>query len=203
MNPLLTIAIPTIEQRKEIFNELYNELKRQITPYGEQIEIIYICDNKEITIGQKRQLLNELAKGKYIVQWDDDDWIHPQGIKLIMEHINEEYDVISYDYSCNIPLNHVTSYPRKVSIKYNNKLDKENKIFYVTPDPKNPIRRDILNKIKFQDTSWSEEYFFKLELIKHIKSEYKINEDIYQILNRSNEKYDFNTRYNLKPNKLL
>ena len=205
MNPLLTIAIPTIISREIVFNELYNELKKQCEPYGEQIEIIYICDNKEMTIGQKRQLLNELAKGKYVVQWDDDDWINPNGIDLIMGGIHMDADVISYNYSCDIilPIEHNSIYPRKVSIKYNNRFDNNEKILYVTPDPKNPIKKEILNKVKFQDASWSEEYFFKLEVLPYLKTEYKIEEDIYQILNRSGEEYDFNKRYNLKPNKII
>lgn len=202
---LLTIAIPTIKQRKKIFDELYMEFVRQTKLYGEQIEIIYLCDNKEMTIGAKRQKLNDTAKGKYVVQWDDDDWIHPNGIDMIMEGISSNSDVISYNYSCDIklPIEHNSVYPRKVSIGYNNSFNNLDKLLYMTPDPKNPIKREILHKIKFQDTSWSEEYYFKLELMKYLKTEYKINEDIYQILNRSGEPYDFNVRYNLTPNKLM
>ena len=203
MEPLLTIAIPTVENRKLVFDELYNELKRQSEPYGDMIEIIYLCDDKKITIGHKRQLLNEMAKGKYVVQWDDDDWIHPNGIEMIMKGIESDADVISYNYSCDIPLDDKSSYPRKVSIKHSNIGDFENKVLYVTPDPKNPIKREILNKIKFQDVSHSEEYYFKWDLRLYLLTEYKIEEDIYQILNRSGESYDFEKRYNLKPKKLI
>jgi glycosyltransferase involved in cell wall biosynthesis len=203
MEILLTIAIPTVDNRKDVFNELYNELKRQCEPYGEQIEIIFLCDDKKITIGHKRQLLNEMAKGKYVVQWDDDDWIHPNGIDMIMEGIKSDVDVISYNYSCDIPLDDKVGFSRKVSIKNKNVVDFENKILNVTPDPKNPIKREIVNKIKFDDVSHSEEYLFKIDVGAHLKTEYKIEEDIYQILNRSGESYDFKTRYNLKPKKLM
>ena len=203
MEILLTIAIPTVEQRIEIFNELYNELKRQTEPYGEQIEIIFLRDNKEMTIGHKRQLLNEMAKGKYVVQWDDDDWIHPNGIDMIMEGIKSDADVISYNYSCDIPLDDKSKYPRKVSIEHQNFHNTETNLLMVTPDPKNPIKREIVNKVKFDDVSHSEEYFFKLDVRKYLKTEYKIDEDVYQILNRSGESYDFQKRYNLKPKRLM
>ena len=102
MEILLTIAIPTVENRVNIFNELYNELKKQSEPFGDNIEIIYFRDNKEMTIGEKRTKLNKIAKGKYVVHWDDDDWIHPNGIEMIMKGIESDTDVISYNYSCII-----------------------------------------------------------------------------------------------------
>ena len=199
MEILLTIGIPTIEHRIEIFNELYNELKRQSEPYGEQIEIIYIRDNKEMTIGEKRTKLNHIAKGKYVVHWDDDDWIHPNGIDMIMKGIKSNADVISYNYSCDIGFdrNDPSEYQRKVSIKYINEWKKEEKTLYVTPDPKNPIKREIVLKVPFRNTSFSEEFYWKFDVLPYLKTEYKINADIYQILNRSGESYDLSERYNL------
>jgi hypothetical protein len=122
---------------------------------------------------------------------------------MIMEGIKSDVDVISYNYSCDIPLDDKVGFSRKVSIKNKNVVDFENKILNVTPDPKNPIKREIVNKIKFDDVSHSEEYLFKIDVGAHLKTEYKIEEDIYQILNRSGESYDFKTRYNLKPKKLM
>ena len=158
MEILLTIAIPTIEERNKCFNQLYDELIKQSEPYGNSIEIIYLCDNREMTIGQKRQMLNNTAKGKYVVHWDDDDWICEGGIDLIMNGIKTNQDVISYDYSANIDVDNITNRNRKISINYKNELIGD--VLYLTPDCKNPIKRDIIHKIKFKDTNWSEEYFF-------------------------------------------
>jgi glycosyltransferase involved in cell wall biosynthesis len=201
MEILLTIAIPTIEQRTDCFNELYNELKKQSESFGNLIEIVYICDNKEMTIGAKRQKLVDMSKGKYIVMWDDDDWIHPNGIEMIMEGLKSDADVISYNYSANIGIDDKTNYDRKVSIEYTNQLI--DNVLYVKPDCKNPIKKELINKVKFRDTSWSEEFFFKMDLFPYLKTEYKIEEDIYQILNRSGEDFDNQRRYNLKTTKLI
>ena len=201
MEILLTIGIPTIEQRKECFNQLYAELKKQSEPFGNLIEIVYICDNKEMTIGAKRQKLVDISKGKYIVMWDDDDWIHPHGIELIMEGLKSDADVISYNYSTDIPVDNVTNCNRKISIKYTNELI--DGVLFVKPDCKNPIKRELINKVKFRDTSWSEEFFFKMDLAPYLKTEYKIDEDIYQILNRSGEDFNYQRRYNLKTTKLI
>ena len=103
MNILLTIAIPTIQSRKDCFNKLLKEFKKQSEPYGDQIEIISLCDNKEMPIGEKRNRLNSMANGKYVVQWDDDDWISEDGIELIMEGIKMDVDCITYDAPCIKP----------------------------------------------------------------------------------------------------
>lgn len=201
MEILLTIAIPTIEQRIGCFNELHNELKKQSEPFGSLIEIIYISDNKEMTIGAKRQKLVDMSNGKYVVMWDDDDWIHPNGINLIMDALKSDADVISYNYSADIGIDEDTNCNRKISIEYNNELI--DNILYVKPDCKNPIKRELVNKVKFRDISWSEEFFFKMDLSPYLKTEYKIDENIYQILNRSGEDFNYQQRYNLKTTKLL
>jgi len=203
MEILLTIAIPTIEQRKDCFIELYNEIKRQCEPFGDLIEIIYLCDNKEITIGAKRQKLNNIAKGKYIVQWDDDDWIHPHGIDIIMKALPSNADVISYNYSCNVPLTDYTSFPRNISINNKGFVDNKNKILYTIPDCKNPIKKEIIEKVIFNDINFGEDFYYKLDLVPHLKIEYKIDEHVYQIMNRSNELFKLDIRHNLIRNKLI
>jgi len=201
MEILLTIAIPTIEERKDCFNELYNELKKQSEPFGNLIEIIYLRDNRQLTIGAKRQKLVDMSKGKYVVMWDDDDWIHPSGIEMIMKGIESDADVISYNYSADIGIDEETNCDRKISIEYTNKLI--DNILYVKPDCKNPTKRELINKIKFRDISWSEEFFFKMDLAPYLKTEFKIEENIYQILNRSGEDFNYARRYNLKTTKLI
>ena len=107
MQPSLTIAIPTIERRLNVFNQLYNELKKQSEPYGDEIEILYLCDNMEMPLGEKRQKLNEMSKGKYVVQWDDDDWIVEGGIDLIMDAIKNNYLINNPNKPVIFPVNKI------------------------------------------------------------------------------------------------
>ena len=118
---------------------------------------------------------------------------------MIMKGIESNADVISYNYSCDIGFDRMvdSEFPRKVSIKYINEWRKEEKTLYVTPDPKNPIKREIVLKVPFRNTSFSEEFFWKFDVLPYLKTEYKIDADIYQILNRSGESYDLSERYNL------
>ena len=207
MEILLTIAIPTIEKRKILFNELYNELKKQSEPYGDRIEIISLCDNGEMSIGNKRNKLNELSKGKYVVQWDDDDWIMDGGIDLIMEGIKTDVDVISFNQWCDIEqwgkLKHFHKY---CSIRFappNNKIDYENAIMNFTPDQKNVIKTNIAKQVKFYDLNHAEDSYYMRDILPLLKTEHNIDKFIYLYLNRGNETMEPLERYKIKKSSKL
>lgn len=44
--------------------------------------IVYVYSKERIKLGKKRNMLNELAKGEYIVAMDDDDYYPPEKIKF-------------------------------------------------------------------------------------------------------------------------
>lgn len=90
----LAILIATIEDRKEQFKELKLKLDSQIND-GEII-LVFDCDNKEKSIGKKRQNLLEFAKGmgcEWIVFFDDDDLPSENYIQLILDTINSNPDI--------------------------------------------------------------------------------------------------------------
>ena len=169
MEILLTIAIPTINRRKLLFDELYNELKRQSEPYGNQIEIISVTDDEKITIGEKRNQLNELAQGKYIVQWDDDDWICEGGIDMIMEGIKTDSDVITYNHYSNIEewgeLKHFHKYCTLAYTPPNGTIDYENAIMKYTPDQKCVIKSEIAKRIKFYHMTHGEDSYYMRDIL--------------------------------------
>lgn len=207
MEILLTIAIPTIEKRKIIFNELHDELKKQSLPYGDLIEIIYLRDNGEMSIGNKRNELNNLSNGKYVIQWDDDDWIMEGGIDLIMEGIKSDVDVVSFNQWCDIEQWGKLRYFHKYcSLKYtppNNKIDYENAIINFTPDQKNAIKTKIAKQIKFYDLNHAEDSYYMRDILPLLKTEHYINEFIYLYLNRGNETMNPLERYKIKKSSKL
>jgi glycosyltransferase involved in cell wall biosynthesis len=95
-NPLLTVAIPTIVDREAQFKVLVEKL--QVMAEGYPVEIIFCRDNKEMTIGAKRQLLLEKANGKWITMLDDDDMYHEKYFKSVMPVLQEHQkpDVVTY-----------------------------------------------------------------------------------------------------------
>jgi len=70
-----SILIPTLIERTEKFNRLItsiNEKYKRICP-DLKIEFCISCDNREKSVGAKRQELLKAAKGKYMSFVDDDD----------------------------------------------------------------------------------------------------------------------------------
>ena len=206
MEILLTIAIPTLENRKGVFEELYQELKKQSEPYGEQIEIISESDDGTLTIGGKRNLLNQKAKGKYIVQWDDDDWIHPNGIDMIMEGIKTDVDVVTFNNYTDIKQwGKHQHFHKFISLKNNPaRTDYEKSEIYCPPDQKSVLKTEIVRNIKFWNMNHAEDWYYMIDINPYLKTEHKIEEFIYLYMNRTNQTMDPNKRYKLeKSSKLI
>jgi glycosyltransferase involved in cell wall biosynthesis len=72
---LLSILIPTLESRKEEFHRLYEKLSNQIigNSLADEVEILYLLDNREYSLGFKRNRLIEKAIGRFVAFIDDDD----------------------------------------------------------------------------------------------------------------------------------
>jgi hypothetical protein len=114
--PLLSILIPTVVGRERQWNELHEIIfaqvkvttgfmcsdDRRFTGGGAgEVELLTCKDNKEITIGEKRELLYHRANGLYSFQIDDDDSIAPDAIKLILEAITQLPDCITFQEHIN------------------------------------------------------------------------------------------------------
>ena len=83
----LSILIPTVTERQSRFNLLYINLLQQ--SIGKPVEVLYLSDNKELPIGTKRQRLLEMAQGRFIVFFDDDDTPSPNYVDLILKAIQD------------------------------------------------------------------------------------------------------------------
>jgi glycosyltransferase involved in cell wall biosynthesis len=91
----LSILICTLPSRLPRLATLLDNLTKQ-TKGRKDVEIIYLGDNKSITVGQKRNTLLAMARGKYVTFIDDDDRIHPQYTALILQAIEQQPDVINF-----------------------------------------------------------------------------------------------------------
>jgi len=92
----LSILIASIEQRKLEFEVLMQELNFQVHSLedGSLVEIIFDIDNKQKSIGKKRQDLLNRSTGEYIVFIDDDDMPSPFYIRDVLHCIKAEPDCI-------------------------------------------------------------------------------------------------------------
>ncbi len=101
----LSILVPSIEERRGNFlKRILGELDRQMAPYREEVEVLTLVDNREASIGSKRNQLLKMASGEFLVFIDDDDRIAPEYLDEIMAVIrnSDKLDCIVYDCICEI-----------------------------------------------------------------------------------------------------
>lgn len=168
------ILIATVNERQHLFMMLIHELTKQINSAGLANDIILIskCDNKEMSIGKKRQLLLEEAKKEnceYVNFFDDDDFPN-------YNYISDIYDVIKDSkVDCvGILINMTTNGMRPQvcchSLKYEKikswgvgkNIDGYNYVRNVTHF--NPVKLEHALKVGFEDKRFGEDepYAYKL-----------------------------------------
>lgn len=172
----LSILIGTIESRSEQFSSLLMYLNNQKT---KDVEILSLCDNKEISIGAKRQHLLEMAKGDYVSFIDDDDWCSHNYVSNILEAIKTKPDCIGFLINCK----GTPGVTASASNKWDAWGDKVGGFDYVrTIYHKNPVKRSIALQIGYKDLRFAEDHDYSLRLKQSglLKTEEFINEVMYE-----------------------
>ena len=198
--PLLSILIPTVVGREKDAERLRRNIITQVdgedsfllqfassTPRDGQvggmefngIEILDYKDNKEMTIGEKREILYSAAKGGYSWQIDDDDDIAPNAIQLILEAIrsNPEIPVITFKERCMMNGEYKSS---NHSIRYEKWMDNFDGYSYVRcPFYKDVIRTDIAKSVPFPRIRYNEDEQWSMAIKPLLTNEIHIDEELY------------------------
>lgn len=177
----LSILICTTFNREAMFNLLKHHLQTQINEFGlqKEVEIIYECDNKEISVGKKRQNLIEKANGNYVVFIDSDDMVPYFYIQKILEAIKTNPDCIGFRIECKGTAGQTAS----ASNMWSDWADNVGGFDYVrTIYHKNPVKREIALQIGYKDLRFAEDYDYSKRLKESglIKSEAFIDEIMYE-----------------------
>jgi glycosyltransferase involved in cell wall biosynthesis len=192
---LLSILICTIHQRKEQLHLLLTELEKQSIENGYKINSdleIFIRDDwhenfnglATINVGQKRDLLLKGSKGKIVCFIDDDDWISPNYLKLIIEAIksNPNIDCIGFlqDYLVD-GKEQIGGSKVCISLKYNQwDLNVDGYLAVRTPNHLTPIKRQIcIDAGGYKNLEKAEDLDFSNRVYPFLKNEYFINETMY------------------------
>lgn len=183
MSPLLSVLIPTINMRHEEFDRLYTKLRYDIRNNQDEIEILSLCDNKELTIGAKRNWLYANANGEYSLQVDDDDLLSDDWVERVLGALAEKPDCVTYQEYCMID---GTFFSSNHSLKYPDWWEKMDGFDYVrTPYMKDVIRTDIARSVLVPDIRFGEDHQWSRLIKPHLKSEVHLNEYIYYYLHKS------------------
>lgn len=98
MKPLLSILTPTIPQRIDQLHQLSQKIMHQIhTSTGAcPVEHLIFSDNRTRSIGEKRQALLDIARGKYIAYVDDDDDVSDDYVASLLHGIETGEDLVTF-----------------------------------------------------------------------------------------------------------
>jgi len=167
VRPNLTIAIPTVVGREVLFDRLYASLSKQIGENGlqDKVELIYLRDNKEMSIGSKRQKLYEMAKGTFAVQIDDDDGVSDDYVASVNRCIEENpnTDAIGYVEHCSMNGRSALAHHSnrwKDWAEGNFVVDGVTFRYVRTPYHKDPIRTEICLAVGVRDMRYAEDADF-------------------------------------------
>lgn len=180
MDCKLSIFIPSTFDRQSMTDLLVKNVQNQINDLGvsDQVNIITDVDNKEVSIGLKRQRMLLAAKGEYVVSIDSDDAIMTDYLAEIWRGIKEQPDCITFEISCS----GTKGKRANVSNKYPDWMDNVDGFDYVRlPYHKTPIKRELALQIGFLDLRFGEDYDFskRLKKARLIKTEYHIAKPLY------------------------
>jgi len=95
MTYLVSILIPTLIERKSVFNELIDSIYKQIKQgkYEKKVEILSICDDRSIPLSTKRNMMQKICSGKYFMHLDDDDELDEYFCESVVNHIEKDLPV--------------------------------------------------------------------------------------------------------------
>jgi len=166
----LSILIPTIPERIE-------KLKRQLDKIPNEVQVIYLGDNKTISTGKKRNILLGLSEGLYSTFIDDDDLISDDFVSEILKAIKEnDVDVICYEVG--ITFNGETYRTVLYSKDYINQ--NKGSLYLRRPNHLMVWRTEKAKEVPFLDVTVGEDTIWANQMVRRIDTQYIINKRLYK-----------------------
>jgi cellulose synthase/poly-beta-1,6-N-acetylglucosamine synthase-like glycosyltransferase len=178
----LSLLVCTVKGRENYLERLKARLKPQLTP---EVEILVAKDNRELTIGKKRNDLIHNASGEYIAFIDDDDWVSENYVKEILKATDSKPDVVGFNSI--ITFNGKTPRRVEITMKHKNWSHKMGTIdgtaqpvtYYRCPNHLTPVKKSIALKILFPEMNDQEDRFYSLAIPSFAETEVYINDYLY------------------------
>lgn len=166
----LSILILWITNRNAL--ELIQWLDKQAT---DNVEILYLMDNKRHTVSDKRNYLVNMAKWEYITFVDDDDKVSDNYVSEILQAIeNNNVDVINFKASISI------NWWDREDVIFSK--DNENKhidwIYYRQPNHLMVFKKELSKQVPFDNVNCEDTIFAK-KINDKINTEYIIDKTLY------------------------
>ncbi len=187
-NIQLSILIPSIPSRFEMAVKLYRTLLAMVG--DKNIEVLMFTDNKQRTIGAKREGLKNLSQGKYFMFCDDDD----EFISLdeIYEATFQDVDVIDFKAKCRNSDGSTYIVTQKLGNQVEHNTENGSYLDCDRPPfPNCAWNTAGFKQYSFRDVSYGEDWSFIIQCLKTAKTEIFIDKALF--------KYNFNPEVSEAP----
>jgi len=164
MTNLWTIAILTVTGREHFLERLRGIIDAQVE--GKPVDIMVLKDNRERSIGEKRQLALDLCKTRYISFIDDDDIVSAKYVQLILNEMKQEPTGIGFRGIITTKNQSAIEFVHKAGLRYSEKPEQYMRaLVYTRPlNHLNPVLTDIAREIGFKPISDGEDWDYSLRL---------------------------------------
>ncbi len=183
----LSILICTVIERCDNFAaRLLKGLQaqRKASKHRDVIEIIYLGDDKQMSVGEKRNKLMTMAKGQYVCFVDDDDTLSMDYIHQIFEGMRVAPGMDVYNFKVaysdgrenkNTPVYYSIKYPKDNNVVSMGRIECYERL----PNHLMVIKNGIASRVKFREISKGEDTFWAREARPMLKTEHCIDKTLY------------------------
>jgi len=173
----LSILILTLPTRIDSYSNLIKMLNQQVIENNliHRVQILSLCDTKEISVGEKRNILLNKSIGRYVCFIDDDDIIAPHYLLKIINAIQSNADVITF---CGDYVENTLITPFSISLVHRGNFNHPN-IFYRLPNHLCPVKREIALSCQFSNKNFGEDSDYSERINNYLKNEFHIQDKLY------------------------
>ena len=176
---ILSILIASMYKRAGMLASLLRGLENQIEENGakDQVEILVNVDAGQKPTGKKRNELIEQAKGKYIIQVDDDDWVPEYYVQELLKAAESDADCAAISGIITTDGTNEKRWYISKDLNYCSLIDTDGReCYHRYTNHITMCKREIAIQIKFPDETFGEDYEWATKLHKSglLKTEYKI-----------------------------
>ena len=176
----LSVCILSLTERKDSLDRLVTNLNNYIKRSTLKVELLTNVDNREKSVGEKRNELIDKAQGKYCCFIDDDDDVDEDYFVEIEKALKAFPDTDCCSLIGKYYKNGEYVKPFHHSMRYKHYSEDVNS-FYRPPNHLNPILTGFVKRIRFPIKNHGEDTDFSLNLSKSniIQKEVTISKPLY------------------------
>ncbi|HTA81770.1 MAG TPA: glycosyltransferase [Bacteroidia bacterium] len=171
----LSILICSVKKRLTQFAMLAGHLEKQAQ--NKPVEILWLGDNKTMSVGEKRNKLLSISEGDYVAFVDDDDWVADDYVDEILKGIEKKPDCVTFNaiYSTD----EGETIPVEYSVNNILNVDEPNKPRLRVPNHLIPMKREFALATMFLEKNFGEDTDYGLRVRRLLKTEHKIEKPLY------------------------